>query len=344
MAELMGKTSAAPGLKKGDIVTGTIKKLTAGEILLNIDAKSDALVIEYDKKNLKNILKLLHVGDKVKASVISPESEDGFPVVSLRRTLDELLYSSFELTFLQGESISVKVVDVTKGGFFVENSQGTRGFLPNSQVLNEDLSVGDDIEVKIIEFDKNKKRLILSQKAVAYTSTIAEIEKQIKRGDKVEAVIETVTPYGLYVTFSPLKGSTIEGFIHISEISYQRVENISEKFQKGDKVSAQVLDIDRENRRVNLSIKSLQKDNFKEVKDKYPLEKKMKVTIKDIRARGITVSIDEQIEGFIPSSKISSDSSYKPNDVLEVEVTGFDEKRRVVLVSPVLKAVPIGYR
>ena len=344
MAELMAKSSGLAGLKKGDIVEGTVKKLTPQEILLEIGAKSDALVIEYDKQNLENLLNLLHVGDKVKASVISPESEDGFPVVSLRRTLDDLLYSGFESHFSQNEVIKVRVADTTKGGYFVENELGIRGFLPNSQTMNDSVSVGDTIEVKIIEFDKSKKRVIFSQKAVAYTSTISEIEQQVKRGESYDALIETVTPYGLYVTFSPKKGSTIEGFIHISEISYQRVENISQDFKKGDKITAQVLDIDRENRRVNLSIKNLQKDTFGEVKERYPIDKKIKVIIKDSRTRGVTVTLDDKTEGFIPAQKIASSTTYLKGDALEVEVSDYDEKRRLIIVSPVLKEVPIGYR
>lgn len=345
MAELMAKmgTQAAP-IKKGDIVEGIIKKLTPKEILLDISGKGDALVIEYDKKNLQNLLALLHVGDTVKASVISAESEEGFPVVSLRRMLDEMIYSGFEDANRNNAPLDVMISESTRGGYFAETSSGIQGFLPNSQVLEEKSLVGKTIQVKIIEFDKEKKRVIFSQKATVYTTDPNEITKVLRKGDIVEGVVSGVTPYGMYVLITPKEGIIIEGFIHISEISYERVENLNERFKKDDKIKTQVIDIDRENRRVNLSLKTLAKDPFAAIESQYKKEQKLKGKVTDVKTRGITLLLSEGVNGFIPGSKVPSETTYEVGQVIDVEVSEFDMKRRIIIVSPIMTTKFVGYR
>ncbi len=350
MAELMAQSSSSfQSLKKGETVKGTIKKLTPQEILLDIGFKSDALVIEYDKQNLENILSLLKEGDKVTATVISPESEEGFPVVSLRRTLDDMIFSQFEKEYKGGESISVLVSESTRGGFFVESTRGIRGFLPNSQIMPEvrekgESLVGKEIEVKIIEFDRARKRIIFSQKATVYVTDAKEIGTLLPKESVVEGAVTTVTPYGLYVTVTPKKDAQVEGFVHISEISHDRVENIEELYKEEDTIKAQVLEVDGENRRVNLSIKNLSADTFSTVKEQFPLDTKVKGTVSDVKSRGVTLALADSIAGFIPADKVPTGTTYAVGDTVEAEVTDYDEKRRVVVVSPVMKTKFIGYR
>src|SRR3990167_9275836 len=140
MAELMARQGSVQVLQKGQQVSGTIKKLTPQEILLDIGYKSDALVIEYDKGNLENLLSILKVGDKVSASVISAESEEGFPVVSLRRMLDDALFANFEKMSSSDEPFEITITESSRGGYMGETAQGVKGFLPTSQVMGDDPS------------------------------------------------------------------------------------------------------------------------------------------------------------------------------------------------------------
>lgn len=345
MADLMSRMGGSiKPLQKGDIVEGIIKKLTPKEILLDIGAKGDALVIEYDKQNLENLLSLLKVGDKVKASVISVESEEGFPVVSLRRMLDDMVFSKFDDINKNSSLIEVSVLESTRGGYFVETDQGVKGFLPNSQVAVDEDITGTKIEAKIIEFDRAKKRVIFSQKAAVYVSDPKVITKYIKPLDKVDAKIISVTPYGIYATILPSPDVVIEGFIHISEVSYDRVENLMSLFKKNDTVKAQVIDIDSENRRVNLSIKRLSEDLFTGVKEKYKKDQKVTGKVTDVKSRGVSVEIEKGINGLIPTNKIPSGKEYKAGEEVTCEVSDYDDKRRIILLTPVLTAVPIGYR
>lgn len=345
MAELMARQSSQfQPLKRGDMVTGTVKKLSPKEILLDIGYKSDALVIEYDKQNMENLQNILHVGDTVTASVISPESEEGFPVLSLRRMLEEKVYGALENVFKADTTLTAHVLEVTRGGYFIETQEGIKGFLPNSQLLEGRLVAGDNVEVKVIEFDREKRRVIVSQKATHYLMNISEIDKYLKRDAVVKAIVTLVTPYGIYLEISPKEGILIEGFIHISEVSHQRVEGLEDKFSVGDTLEAQVIGLDSDNKRVNLSLKRLMKDTFEDVKEKYHLEDTVKGLVSDIKSKGITLTLDKNVSAFIAASKIPTGTEYKKDETVEVEVTGFDDKKRLVLVSPILKTKVLTYR
>ncbi len=355
MAELMARQSSQfQSLKRGENVTGTVKKLDPKEILLDIGYKSDALVIEYDKKNMENLLKILKVGDTVSASVISPESEEGFPVLSLRRMLEQKVYGSLEEVFRADTTVTATVLEVTRGGYFIEIDGGIKGFLPNSQLIEGKLEQDSKVEVKVIEFDKEKKRVIVSQKATHYLMNVSEIEKLIKRDTVITVTITLVTSYGVYVEVNPAstelkrgepkEGVLIEGFIHISEVSHQRVEGLEDKYKIGEKLEAQVIGMDTENKRVNLSLKRLEKDTFDDVKGKYKVEDVVKATVADVKSKGVTLTLEPNVFAFFPSSRIPTGVEYKKDENIEVEVTGYDEKKRLVLVSPVLKTNVMTYR
>jgi len=344
MAELMKKVSSKmQTLQKGQIVEGTVKKLTPQEILLDIGAKGDALVIEYDKQNLANLLNLLKVGDKVRASVISVESEEGYPVVSLRRMLDSLMYDKLLSKFKNEELVTGVIAETTRGGFFVQEKEGVRGFLPHSQVLSTHLTSETEVKLKIIECDIEKKRVIFSEKATVYTTNLETLSQLFKTEQKVKGVVESVTPHGVYIRLEA-DGKTAEGFVHISEVSYQRVENLESLYKKGDSIEAVVNDIDRENHRVNLSVKKLTTDTFSKVKENYPKDKQVTGKVTDVKSRGVTVVLEEGVNGFIQTSKIPSGTTYEVGQIISCTVSDIDEKKRLVLLVPVMTTKFIGYR
>lgn len=345
MAELMaGNSYAFNVFKKGQEVEGIVKKLTRSEILLDIGAKSDALVLEVDKTNQDNLLKALKVGDKVKAVIISPESEEGFPVVSLRRALDNLIYSDLGKLASSGEDIEIMVLEPTRGGFFAVSDNGMRGFLPTSQVLNQDNITGKKMKVKLIEVDREKKRIIFSQKATEYITDIQKLRTLLPKGTKVKALVTQVAPYGIFVTLKGEGGKLVEGFVHISEIAYERVENLSALYKKGDEIDAAVLEVDSENRRVNLSVKSTLEDTFSKVAEQYKKEDKVKAKVTRVSSRGITLELAKGVNGFIPADKIPGGSTYKVGDSLDAEITDVDAKKRMVVVSPIVTKTFVGYR
>lgn len=345
MAELMAAhTSSFNVYKKGQEVTGTVKKLTPQEILLDIGAKSDALVLEVEKTNMDNLLSILHVGDTVKAVILSPEAEEGFPVVSLRRTLDNMIFAEFDKALSGNDTVEVTVTDPTRGGYFASTKNRMSGFLPHSQILTQDNLTGKTIQVKIIESDRAKKRVIFSQKATEYVTDPAELLKLLPKGTKVNAVVVSPTSYGMFVTIENKGDKKIEGFVHISEVSFDRVENLASLYKKGDKIEALVLDVDHENRRVNLSIKATLKDNFAEIAEKFKKGETVKGKVTTVATRGVTVELENKVKGFIPADKIPAEKTYEAGESITVEVSNVDVKRRMVMLSSVVTKAFVGYR
>jgi len=344
MAELMKKHGdLIKPLQKGENVKGKVVKLTPQEILLDIGYKSYALVIEYDKQKLDSLLSLLKVGDEVTASVISPESEEGFPVLSLRRMLDERVYGNLEKLYEGQKNFNVTVIDTTRGGYFVTTDDGIKGFLPNSQTISENLSKGSTAEVQMIEFDRKQKRVIFSEKATKYETNSETLRKLVKPKDRVKVKVSSVTPYGIYVEFKAGKDVLIEGFIHISEVSSERVEGLVDKFHTGDSLEASVLEVDATNNRVNLSLKVIAAGEFEDVKKNYPLEKNIKGKVEKATNRGIGVILSDA-KGFIQSTKIPTGTTFEEGEEIEAEVIGYDDRGKKILLSPILKKKFIGYR
>lgn len=343
MAELMAKQSGAfQVLQKGQEIEGTVKKLTPKEILLDIGAKGDALVIEYDKNNLDQLLSMLKVGDTVKAVVISTESEEGFPVVSLRRMLGQKTFGELDDAYKNDAIIEISVLEPTRGGYFAQSKNGIKGFLPSSQVIEENLT-NSTISAKIIELDKVKKRVIFSQKATQYETNLDELKKLFPKGEKVSGSISQILPYGFFVEVEK-NGKKAEGFVHISEISHDRVENLNELYKKGDSVDVAVLDVDAENKRVSLSVKQLSGDVFKEASEKYKKDTEVTATVTDVKSRGVTLEIEKGVKGFISADSIPAGTEYKKGETVTATVTNVDARKRVVVLTPVVTKTFVGYR
>lgn len=349
MAELMAKhQSSLKSYKKGEQVTGIIKKLTSGEILVDIGAKTEAVVLEKDKTILHSLLKSLKVGDSVNVSVLNPESDQGNPVVSLRRFIDEQLWGKLDKLIIDETPVEVNVMDLTKGGFLVTTTDGVSGFLPNSQMSLSDSPqsfVGKKITVQVLEINRSLHKIIFSQKAAVGDEFFSNLSSQIKPGEVTDAKVSSTAPFGVFVSVMLGKeGQAMEGFIHLSELSWDKIETAENYFKAGDIIKAQILGIDKEAKRVNLSVKRLTKDPFEELVSAYPVDRKTKGEISKINSLGITVKLEEGLEGLIKKDKVPPGSTYKTGDILEVTVSEIDAKRHRIVLVPVLKEKPIGYR
>ncbi len=342
MAELMAKKQPSiKSFKKGEIVTGTITKLTSGEILVDIGAKTEAVVLEKDKGILHSLLNSLKVGDTVNVSVLNPESDQGHPVVSLRRFIDERLWGDLEK--LKNDEVvqTITVNDITKGGFLVTTSDGLSGFLPNSQaILNDAPStfVGKKIKATVLEINRPLHKIIFSQKAATTDADFSKVVADIKVGEVVDTVVSNTTTFGIFVSVK-----NAEGFIHLSELSWDRIETAENYYKAGETIKAQVIGIDKDGKRVNLSVKRLTKDPFEELSSQFAPEKKVAGKIKQISSVGMIIDLGE-VEGLVKKDKVPPSSTYGVGDELEATVIEIDIKRHRVILVPVLKEKPIGYR
>ncbi|MBI2621936.1 MAG: 30S ribosomal protein S1 [Candidatus Levybacteria bacterium] len=351
MAELMAKKQPSiKSFKKGEVVTGIITKLTSSEILIEIGAKTEAVVLEKDKNLLRSLLSTLKVGERVNVSVLNPESDQGNPVVSLRRFMDEKHWGVLDKLQKEEQILEVTVTDVTKGGFLVTTADGMNGFLPNSQAILSDTPssfVGKKIKAQILEINRPLHKVIFSQKAALGDEDFIKTISQLKIGEIVDAVISNTTSFGIFVSVKSGLGqseSSLEGFIHLSELSWDKIETAENYFKIGEKIKAQVLGIDKEAKRINLSIKRMTIDPFEETAKEFVADKKVKGKITQISSLGITLDLGEGVEGLIKKDKIPPSTTYASGDELEGIVSEVDVRRHRVILTPVLKEKPIGYR
>lgn len=348
MAELLASHNTQfVKVNKGEVLSGTITKLTSSEILVDIGAKTEALVLEKDKRILKSLLTSLKVGDKVTVSVLNPESDFGNPVVSLRRFNDERIWEKLEALQKNKEQLEVVVDESTKGGFLVSSKEGISGFLPNSQTVfleNAEGLIGKTIKVSVIELNRPLRKIIFSQKTMMGSEDFAKATRTLKPGQTIEATISNIAPFGIFLSVRVDEKIAVEGFIHISEIAWEKTVTVPDSFKVGDKIQAQILNFDRESKRVNLSIKNLSKDPFEEKLKSYVQDQKVSGSVSKILSNGVLVFLSEGIEGFIKKDKIPPTMSFKEGSTVNATVVEVDTKKHRVILVPVLTEKPIGYR
>lgn len=353
MADLLkSHNSSFIALKKGDAIKGKITKLSSSEILLDINTKTEAVVLEKDKKLLKQLLSILKVGEMVTATVLNPESDMGYPVVSLRRFIDDALWDKLNQLQSKQEKISVTVREVTKGGFLVDAEGGMSGFLPNSHIAftqNQHELLGQTIPVVIVELNRDTHKVIFSQKAVTGDTDFKKAMEILKKGERVTITVISITSFGIFVQvpIPHTQGIVVEGLVHISEVSWDKVANIYDIFAVGQTLEAVVIGFDEEAKRIDLSIKQLTADPFGEAAKHYAVDQKVIGTIAKIMDSGVLVGLgdgDHKVEGLIRKDKIPPTITYKEGERVTATISQIDNKKRRIILVPVLLEKPIGYR
>lgn len=248
MADLMKSVQTSfVSPKKGEVLTGTITKLTASEILVDIGAKTEAVVLEKDKKILKSILSLIKVGDRVLVSVLNPESDYGNPVVSLRRFIDDKLWEKVADFQKKKALLDAKVSEFTKGGFVIETNDGIIGFLPNSHMQHIDPNpFGKIFRVTLLEVDRPSRKIIFSQKQTFGKDEFEKAVLDLKPDQKIDSIIASIAPFGVYVSVPINEDKTLEGVIRKEKIP----PGVS--YKVGDKVQTIVAEIDTKNHKIFL--------------------------------------------------------------------------------------------
>lgn len=349
MAELMARQSAAPvTFQKGDSVKGTVTRLSKKEILVDLSAKGEAIVVEKDQRLMRSLKHFVKEGDTVEATIISVESESGQPIVSLRKFVDNLMWEAVEALKKSQEQIEVTVTESTRGGYVVTSEEGFSGFIPNSHTSGQSLSVGDHVKVSVADYNKDDRKIIFSQKSTLPLEEFEKVTKQLKKGEKVTATVTNGTNFGYFVTFSVTvdgKEQPLEGLIHISELSWDKVEDISGLYKGGEKLEAVVVGVDKDSRRVDLSIKRLSADPFEKLKEQFPVDKKVQGTVTKVEDGNVYLSLDEEgTEGLIKKEKVPPTATYAVGSTISATVASHDARRRRIELVPVLLEKPLMYR
>ena len=355
MEELLAQSDVEiRGLKRGDVLKGTITEKTRRALFVDIGAKTEGVVFDRELKEARDLIKELEVGDEISVVVGQPENDSGQIVLSLKKAAMDRGWTFFTEKIKTGESLEVQGREMNKGGLVV-NARGIQGFIPSSQFSRGlagqiNTLIGKTVEVKAIEVDREKNRLILSERAVSEAEMLAAQKKaitQVKVGDDFEGDITAVMPFGFFIKISFGKGKEatfLEGLVHISEISWERVEDVAKYGRVNDKVKVKVLAVDEKSGKLNLSIKQLIADPWQGIGEKYGKEKKAKGKVSRITPFGVFVSLEPGIEGLIHISKIPAGLSPQVGDELSCFVNNIDPENRRMSLGVVLKAKPVGYK
>jgi len=355
MEELLAMTGYnLKGTKKGDVVEGIITKVLPKEITVEIGSKTEGVVIDRELENYKDMLMNLKPGDKVVAQVIVAENDRGQSVLSLRRSIFEKRWTDLVDLQKKGEAVEVILKEPVRGGVLVDYG-GLRGYIPQSQLDNAfskqpERITGKRISVKVVEVDKESNRLVFSQKAVNEEASLAkqkEVLDALTVGESVQAVITGVVSFGAFAKLSVTKDGKqhdIEGLIHISEIAWEKVEDIGQYLKTGDSVKVKVIGVDPKTGKLTLSLKQLLPDPWENVLDMFEKDSQVKGTVTRVTPYGIFVSLSPGIEGLIHISKVSPGEEPKTGDEITCLIEDIQPDKRKVSLSMTLTEKPMGYR
>lgn len=339
-------------MRRGTHVRATILKVDSNEILADINAKSYGVVAGREFDAVADLAGMLQEGMVVDAEVIIPEMESGETLISLRKTLVNSLWDDLVRAKETHRQIHVYAVKVISGGVLVEY-KSLRGFIPQMQLdpsfqSNPDRLVNTSFAVQVLEVDQQQNRLVLSQKEVTQKEQLSSMRAALtnyKEGDTVSGTLHTIDNYSLGVTITKKDNKPeVPGIVHISEVRWERVDNLGELYKVGESVSAKIVRIDMSEGILQLSIKQLLPDPWEAIEKKYPAESQVSGTVVKISNLGAFVELQKGIEGLIHVSKIPAGKEFKEGEKIAVIIDSLDTQNRKMSLSFVPTSKPIGYR
>ncbi len=337
------KEEIIKSLTAGEVIEGTILSVKKHEVLVDLGPHGVGIV----PRREVGFSQKLTEGDSVTASVIETEMEDGYSLLSLRKAAKDRGWDEIARIIESEEVVDVTAYDANRGGLLIE-LEGVRGFLPVSQLSAEHYPrvgssdkdeilqrlnglVGKAIKVRVLDADRRANKLIFSEKE-AIKDGLSERFEKLKVGDAVNGVITGVVDYGAFVN---VEG--IEGLIHISEISWERVSNPGDYVKVGQQIEAKVIAIDKE--RLSLSLKQLQEDPWLTEVDNFKKGEDVEGTVTRITPFGAFVQLSPAVEALVHVSELGDDGGADPEKVFKLNerktfrVLEVDKENRKISLS-----------
>ena len=306
-------------LTQGESIVGTVLTIRKHEVLVDLGAHGIGLV----PRREVGFYRSLNIGDEVTASIVETELDNGYSLLSLRKAVKDRGWDEVMATMEAGKVIEVSPYDANRGGLLVEYD-GVRGFLPVSQLSAEhyprvggsdkdeilsrlNILIGKKLTVRILDCDRRANKLIFSEKEAIKDGLAARFEK-LAVGDSVKGVVTGVVDFGVFVN---VEG--IEGLVHISEMSWERVSNPSDYVKVGETIDTKIIAIDKD--RLSLSIKQLTEDPWMTEVDQFKPGDKVEGTITRITPFGAFVQISPAVEALVHVSELGGGDDADPEKV-----------------------------
>jgi small subunit ribosomal protein S1 len=326
----MPSLQGAP-LTAGQIVEGLIVHLDETGALVDVGTKSEGHIPAEELAGEPGEDRPLAVGDRVSVYVIRPEDEEGSPVLSKKIADYERVWQRLSEAYEKGDVLSAMVTDRVRGGLVVD--LGLRGFLPASHVQARnvhalDRFVGQSVKVKIVEVDRGRKRVVVSQRLAVEEErrrrrehTLADLaENQVCRG-----VIRRITDYGAFVDIGG-----VDGLLHVTEMSWTRISHPSEVVKVGDRIDVMVLRVDREQNRISLGLRQILPDPWEEAK-RLRVGQTVSGTVSRLVPFGAFIRLPNGVEGIVPNAELPGGRGQRAQDVVSV---GQTVEAKVVNIRP----------
>ena len=355
MAEMLERYLSCQRLERGQIIPGTVVRIGPSEIIVDVGAKCEGIVPQRDLERMSlEDLDAIQPGDEVLVYVVNPEDSNDNIILSLSRAQIARDWYEAQRLLESQEIIQRQITDCNKGGVIVHVGK-VRGFVPGSQLAASHATdqlengprgayrwsglIGQTLQLKVIEVDQRRNRLILSERAALrdwYKSQRRKLLHELTEGDIRRGRVINLADFGAFVDLGG-----IDGLVHLSELSWRRVAHPREVLEVGQEVEVYVLGVDRERQRVALSLKRLQPDPWASVEERYQEGQLVEGTITRLTKWGAFASIvgDEAIEGLIHVSELDDGPIVHPRDVVRpgqvvtLRVIGVDGARHRLALS-----------
>lgn len=331
---------------KGDILKGKVLSVKDNDVVVNINFMYDGIIYKNEIcKEEENLKDFISEGEEIEVYVLGINEREGHVLLSKKKADAIKSLDNIEKAYKNNEIISATTVDVVKGGI-IADVNGIRAFIPASQISNEyvkDLSkfVNKTFDVKIIEFNSENNKIVLSRR------TLLEEEKQnkidalwnsLKKGEKRKGIVSRIVKFGAFVDLGGL-----DGLIHLNDLSWKRVVNPRDLVSIGDEVEVYVLDFDRDKNRISLALKDMDYNPWDNIENKFNVGDIVEGKVVKFMNFGAFVEIADGVEGLVHISEISEENITKPQDklslgdIVKVKILNMDKNRISLSIKETLE-------
>jgi len=323
-------------IKEGQIIKGKIVKIKPKEVFVDIGFKSEGIIPinEFLPEELKE-------GEEVELLVDSIEDENGMIVLSKEKARKIKVWDKILNIYQNSELLSAKVVRKVKGGFMV-NAQGIEGFLPMSHStfknMTDEQIIGKEFKFKILKLDNVRHAMIVSRKEALQLEKQKQKEElfsNLEVGKIVSGTVKAITDYGAFIDLGG-----IDGLLHITDMSWSKINHPSEILTVGDKIEVMVLGVDKQQNKVSLGLKQRYPDPWQDIESKYPVGSRVKGKVINVLNYGIIVELEKGVEGLVHVSEVSwtkrsehLKDMFAIGDTVEAQVINLDKENRRIALS-----------
>ncbi|HEY8488219.1 MAG TPA: 30S ribosomal protein S1 [Thermaerobacter sp.] len=341
----MDEQLAPTRLSRGQVVTGTVVQVADDHVLVDVGHKSDGTIPRNELRLLggKQPEDVYQVGQEIPVVVLGfTDKGEGGLLLSHRRAVEREAWDALRRAYEAGEPIEVPVVEQVKGGLVCD--AGVRAFMPASHVERgyvADLShyVGTTVRAKIIELDRNKRRVILSRKELLEEEARRRAEEtlaSLEEGQVRTGVVKGLTDFGAFIDLGG-----VDGLLHVSEMHWGRIDHPRDLLKEGDTIQVKVLKVDRERGRISLSLKELMPDPWSDVEQRYPVGATVKGTVVRLVPFGAFVRLEPGVEGLVHISQLADHRVESPDEVVH---EGQEVEVRILRVQPEDRRISLSMR